>query len=85
MTENKLELSTWQLDTAKFFREMEIGMSRDEIVNCLYKVFEELQYIDAETEVDQETRMGFVLLNKLLFTIVRSENETELILSIEKK
>lgn len=85
MTENKLELSAWQLDTAKFFREMEIDMSRDEIVNCLYKVFEELQYIDAETEVDQETRKGFVLLNKLLFTIVRSENETELILSIEKK
>ncbi len=85
MSEHKFTLSNWQLDTAKFLREMEIVMSRDEIVDSLYKVFEELQYIDADTEVDQETRKGFVLLNKLLFTIVRSETESEVVLTIEKK
>lgn len=71
--ENNITLSGWQLDVARFFRELELDMSRDEIVNCLYRVFEELQYIHDDLVIDQETRKGFVMLNKLLFTILKAD------------
>ena len=79
-----LTLTGWQLDAARFFKELELDMSRDEIVDCLYKVFEELQYIDAETEVDLQTRKGYVMLNKLLFTILRAEAVPDLKIVISR-
>jgi hypothetical protein len=66
-------LNNWQLDVAQFLKDLEIDNSREEIADCLYKVFEELQYIDEATHVDQETRKGYVLLNKLIFTILKSD------------
>lgn len=74
----KLRLTGWQLEVARFFKDQELDMSRDEIVDCLYKVFEELQYIDEEINVDLQTRKGYVLLNKLLFTILRAESIPEM-------
>lgn len=84
MLEDTLHLSTWHIEVAKYLRDLENCMSRDEIVDCLYRVFEELQYIDGEVEVDQQTRQGFVVLNKLLFTILRSGNTPDPAVSLRK-
>ena len=77
-THHKIKLNNWHLDVAKFLKDLEVDTSRDEIVDCLYKVFEELQYIDEDTVIDQETRKGYVLLNKLIFTILKSESTVEI-------
>jgi hypothetical protein len=79
MTNHTIRIKNWQLDVAMLLKDSEVDTSKDEWMDCLVKVSDELQYIHDDVLVDQATRKGFVLLNRIIITMARAEPTYELV------
>lgn len=82
----ELELSRWQIEVACMLKDFELEHGAHDVADKLFKVFEEVTYADSELTLDQDTRIGELMLMRIITTILKTKDpDTKLLCKITFK